>query len=402
MIEAHRTILHVDMDAFFASIEQRDNPSYRGKPVIVGARPGHRGVVSAASYEARRYGIHSAMPINEAHGRCPQGAFVRPRMELYARESQEIMAVLTAFSPAVEQVSIDEAFIDITGTSRLWGTPAKTAEALAARIRNERRLTASIGIAPNKFIAKIASDLNKPNGITLAPFGQADIEQWLAPMPVGRIWGVGRITAALLDSMGVRTIGELQQCPCEFLIRRFGAAGRSLWELARGIDDRPVGEEGPAQSISREHTFDRDCRDREEFRRVLLSLSRDVGRQARQQGLAAATVFLTFRLPDFSRHTRRTTIARPTALSRRIFEEAVRMLDETRIPSGGLRLIGVGVTNFGRSEQLDLFAGENDDPALEASESAMDRINRRFGEKALFLGGEVKGAEASNKRARGK
>jgi len=390
------------MDAFFASIEQRDNPSYRGKPVIVGARPGHRGVVSAASYEARRFGIHSAMPINEAHGRCPQGVFVRPRMELYARESQEIMAVLTSFSPAVEQVSIDEAFVDITGTSRLWGSPAKTAEALAARVRDERWLTASIGIAPNKFIAKIASDLNKPNGITLAPFEQADIELWLAPMPVGRIWGVGAKTEALLDAMGVCTIGELQQCPCEFLVRRFGAAGRSLWELARGIDDRPVGEDGPARSISREHTFDRDCRDREEFRRILLSLARDVGRQARQQGLSAATVFLTYRLPDFSRHTRRTTLARPTALTRRIFEEAARMLDATRIPDGALRLIGVGVTNFGRAAQMDLFAGENDDPAVEASESAMDRINRRFGEKALFLGGEAKGTAASDRRMRGK
>ena len=183
-----RTILHIDMDAFFTSIEQRDNALYRGKPVIVGAKPGHRGVVAAASYEARKFGVHSAMPISEAFKKCPSGVFLLPRMDIYINESRQIMDILSSFSPLVEQVSVDEAFLDITGTEKLFGDPYKTAQKLSRTIKEQRKLTASIGIAPNKFLAKVASDLNKPDGITQVPFTQDEITQWLGPKPVGKIW----------------------------------------------------------------------------------------------------------------------------------------------------------------------------------------------------------------------
>ena len=388
-MEFTRVILHVDMDAFFASIEQRDNPAYRDKPVVVGARPGHRGVVAAASYEARRFGIHSAMPINEAYRRCPQGVFVRPRGDIYGQESHLLMGILRSFSPRVEQISVDEAFVDISGTQRLWGTPRETAEKLSVAIRTQRNLTASVGIAPNKYLAKIASDLNKPRGITEAPFDENAIVEWLAPMPVGRIWGVGKKTEAMLSRLGVRTIGDLQRFSRDYLIERFGAGGDSLWELSRGIDLRTVGNEESARSISREHTFDRDCSDVNELKRIMLSLSRDVGHQARQEGLKGRTIFLTYRLPDFSRHTRRLTLPDSTWLAKRIFECAVKLLDKEGLPVGGFRLIGVGITNFGEEGQTDLFTDHARESAWEKSETAMDRLNAKFGEKSVFLGGEI-------------
>ena len=187
-----RTILHIDMDAFFTSIEQRDDPRYKGKPVIVGAQPGHRGVVAAASYEARKFGVHSAMPISEAFKKCPNGVYLHPRMEAYSNESHHIMEILSSFSPALEQVSVDEAFLDITGTGKLFGDPLTTAQTIRGTIKEQRKLTASIGIAPNKFLAKVASDMNKPDGITIVPFDPDEITKWLGPKPVGKIWGSGK------------------------------------------------------------------------------------------------------------------------------------------------------------------------------------------------------------------
>jgi DNA polymerase IV len=379
-----KVILHVDMDAFFASIEQRDNPEWKGKPVIVGARPGTRGVVSAASYEARKFGIHSAMPINQAYRSCPFGVFVRPRMDAYGAESTRLMEVFTSFSPLVERISIDEAFIDMSGTEKLWGKPPDAAAEISGRILRERSLTCSIGIAPNKFLAKLASDAHKPAGITETPFNPDEIRAWLAPMPVSRIWGIGKITEKTLNQSGIRTIGQMQFLSKKELIRRFGANGVQFYDLCRGVDDREVTPFEPAKSISREFTFNRDSSDPHAWKKVLLDLADDVGRRARREGVTGGTVFLTFRKSDFSRHTLRKTLASPTNTSRHIYETAVKLLEKASESVGTLRLIGVGLTNFTDAVQTDLFDDGATSRVWERSEAARDAIEKRFGGKAIF------------------
>jgi DNA polymerase IV len=383
-----RTILHIDMDAFFTSIEQRDNTVYRGKPVVVGARPGHRGVVAAASYEARKFGIHSAMPINEAFKRCPSAVFLPPRMEVYSEESCRVMDVLHGFSPLVEQVSVDEAFLDATGTGKLFGDGKSVANAIRKSIKDRLSLTASIGMAPNKFLAKFASDLNKPDGLTIVPLGPQEIVSWLAPHPVGKIWGVGKKTEAVLRSMGIITIGDLQKKSRESLVQAFGEAGVDLHDLCRGIDNRPVGNDEDARSISREHTFEKDTSDREQWKKTLLALSQDVARSARKAGVDARTVVFIYRGTDFTKHTRRTTLASPTSLANVIFAHAVTLCDS--LPGNfKLRLIGVGLTGFGGEIQLDLFKQENSAVPWEKSERAIDRLAERFGDDIVMRGTEL-------------
>jgi DNA polymerase IV len=382
-----RTIFHIDMDAFFASIEQRDTPAWRGKPVIVGAKPGMRGVVSAASYEARRFGVRSAMPISEAVRRCPQGVFTRPRMEAYETESHAIVGIMRSFSPLIERVSIDEAFLDMTGTAKLLGPPRDTAEALTKRIRMDRGLTASIGIAPNKFLAKIASDLNKPSGITEAPFDPAAIEKWLAPMPAGRVWGIGKKTEAALRSRGVLTIGDLQAIPRERLSRWFGKSGEDLWELCRGIDDRPVGDDAAAKSISREHTFNVDSPDREEWRNILFTLAQDVARQARAQRVKGRAVILIYRRTDFSKHTSRKPLPFPTNAAKHLFEGVCSLLEG--VNESALRLIGVGIAGFEEALQTNLFADERAAVAIDKAEAALDSITEKFGSAVIGKGREM-------------
>jgi len=373
-----RVIFHIDMDAFFASVEQRDNPSYKGKPVIVGAAPGMRGVVAAASYEARKFGIHSAMPINEAFRRCPKGVYVRPRGEVYGEESRKIMNILERFSPALEQVSVDEAFLDMSGTEKLFGEPVETARMIKERIFKETRLTASIGIAPNKFLAKIASDLNKPDGITVAPFDAGRIIEWMAPMKVGRIWGVGKKTQAVFESMGYMLVGDLQQLSLQFLLDKFGKYGADLHNLCRGIDDRPVGDGEMMKSLSREHTYNVDSRDVKEWKETLLILTEDVARRARRHGVKGGTVVLSYRRPDFSRHSRRKPLPYPTNVAKIIYENVLDLLAQIREPA--IRLIGVGITGLDEEVQTDLFGEGESVKALEESEKAVDRVMERFGE----------------------
>jgi DNA polymerase IV len=382
-----RIVFHLDMDAFFASIEQRDNPAFRGKPLIVGAQPGTRGVVCAASYEARKFGVRSAMPISEAVRRCPAGIFVRPRMEAYECASQEVMRILNLFSPVVEQVSIDEAFLDMTGTERLFGTPLQAAKKISEQIREELAITASIGIAPNKYLAKIASDLNKPDGIAEAPFEAHAITDWLAPMPVGRVWGIGKKTNAVLSGMGINVIGDLQRLSLEVLVERFGKQGEDLYALSRGIDDRPVNEAGEAKSISREHTFNVDSRDREAWKRVLFSLAQDVAHRARRDGAKGATVVLIYRKTDFSKHTKRSRLACPANVAKFIYEGAVGLLDE--VHEKALRLIGIGLTGLDEQLQTDLFAREPATVALEVAEAAVDRIAQKYGDAVIGKGREM-------------
>ncbi len=386
--ERPRTILHIDMDAFYASVEQRDNPWLAGKPVIVGALPGSRGVVSAASYEARRYGVHSAMPVQEAHRRCPHGTFVKPRMAVYVRESERVMEILREYSPELEQVSVDEAFLDITGTERLLGEPAGVARAIAVSVRERLHLTASIGIGPNKFLAKIASDLHKPNGITTVPREQRAVEEWLAPMPVAKLWGVGRKTAETLGRLGAHTVGELQKFGREDLSKRFGVWGSALYELCRGVDTRDVVSDAEAaKSISRECTFQRDTASRDVLEQTLLSLAQDVARRARKAGLKGRTVYLIFRFSDFQKHTRRRTLHEPTWLGNRVYEEACAML--SGLPADrAVRLIGVGLTGFGGAAQVNLFDGGTEQ-RWESSEKAVDSLTARFGRAAIKRGREI-------------
>jgi DNA polymerase-4 len=379
-----RVIFHVDMDAFFASIEQRDHPAWRGMPVIVGAQPGRRGVVSAASYEARRFGVHSAMPINQAHAQCPNGIFTRPRMAVYAAESRRLMAILESFSPIIEPVSVDEAFVDMSGTGALFGSPRQAAEAIARRIRDERALTGSIGIAPNKFLAKLASDCNKPAGITHAPFAPQEIIAWLAPMPVSRIWGVGEKMTEALAGWGIHTIADLQQLSSADLQKRFGAGGLLWHDLCRGIDTREMSAGSESKSISREHTFSRDCADPAAWRSMLLTLADDVARQARSEGLMGRTIVFTYRKPDFSRHSRRLTLSRPTHIGKEIFDTAARLLDETARSVPRFRLIGIGLTGFMDAVQTDLFERHDSRKAWEASETARDSIVEKYGDGALI------------------
>lgn len=386
-VKKNRVVFHIDMDAFFASVEQRDYPHYQNKPVIVGGKVGMRGVVSAASYEARRFGIHSAMPISEAYRRCPSGIFVQPRMDVYETVSNEIMHIFSRYSPLIEQISVDEAFVDMTGCDRLFGDPENAARMIADTIVKEQKLTASIGIAPNKFCAKVASEVKKPNGITLCPFEPAAVQKWLAPMPVDKIWGVGKQTAARLDGMGVITIGDLQQLSLDTLSKRFGVAGTNLYYLSRGIDDRPVKNDDSCKSLSREQTYMVDTADREIWQQTLFTLAQDVARRARKKGVKGSTVFITWRTPDFSRHTRQKSVSPPVNAARFIFEESLQLL--AGVPATSLRLLGIGISGFSEPLQIDLFEDDSAHRQVEHSEKVADTIAAKFGTAIIKKGREV-------------
>jgi DNA polymerase-4 len=334
------------------------------------------------------------MPISEAVRRCPAGIFVRPRMEAYERDSQKVMGILEWFSPVLEQVSVDEAFLDMTGTEKLFGPPLQTARLITARIVRELGLTASIGIAPNKFLAKIASDLDKPKGITCAPFDRKEIAAWLAPMPVGRIWGIGKITGRVLDERGIVTIGDLQRCPETVLAGLFGRQGEAIYALCRGIDDRPVRDGGAAKSVSREHTFNVDSPDREAWKQVLFSLSQDVARRSRRMGVKGRTVVLVYRRTDFSRHSKRLPLAFPSNAAKFIYENAIVLLDEVK--ERALRLIGVGLTGLDGEIQTDLFASERTVAAIDKTETVVDAIAEKYGRTIIGKGREMGKKKLSN------
>jgi DNA polymerase-4 len=367
------------MDAFYASVEQRDRPELRGRPVIVGADPSGRGVVSAASYEARRFGVHSAMPIGRAARLCPDGAFVPVDMDKYAGVSREVMAILADFAPLLEPVSIDEAFLDATGTERIHGDGAAVARAIKTRITASLRLTASVGVAANKFVAKVASDLRKPDGLVVVAAGtEAD---FLAPLPVSRLWGVGRVTAEGLEAMGLQTIGQLAAVPSEYLEARFGPGGRALQDLARGRDDRPVEPFAPPKSMGAEETFGHDHRDTERLHATLREQAERVARELRADGYAGRCVTLKLRFADFSTLTRRHTDD-PTQDGLAIYRRVRALLD--RIPlRQPVRLIGLSVSALGPAAAGQLSLLEPDAQRRERLARAMDRVTARFGEEAL-------------------
>jgi DNA polymerase-4 len=304
------------------------------------------------------------------------------------------MDILHDFTPMVEQVSVDEAYLDITGTEKLWGAPVEVAGGIKRRVREETKLTISVGVAPNKFLAKLASDMNKPDGLTIAPFDEPEIVAWLAPMPVGRLFGVGKVTEELFFKMGIKTVGGVQKLSFDYLAGKFGEYGRSLYDLSRGIHDGPVVELEEAKSVSREHTFQKDTADRETIKSTMLSLSRDVARRAHREGKRGLTVVLIYRGTDFTKHTRRTTLDSPTNSYRVLYENACSLFAGSPISGHPVRLIGVGLTNFAEAIQTDLFGAPTQAPgAAEAAQAALDAVVTRFGKKAIFLGGEKRTGE---------
>lgn len=382
---AARAILHVDMDAFFASIEQRDRPECRGKPVMVGAGPDRRGIIATCSYEARRYGVHSAMPSRTAGKLCPHGVFLPPDMRKYSDESRKIMAILRDYTPEVEPVSIDEAFLDATSAQALFGGAAEIARKIKARILRERGLTASIGVAPNKFLAKIASDFEKPDGLTVV--SEEAKAAFLAPQPVGRLWGVGKVARGLLESHGYRTIGDLQNADPKRLEAIVGSRARHLHDLALGRDESPVETEREAKSIGSEHTFETDTEERPILHRTLLAQSEKVAHEMREASVAARTITLKLRYADFTTITRRTTFDQPTQDEIRIFEALVRLLDSEKTGKRKIRLIGLVASGLGTPQlQLDLFDASGEKRRRLAH--AVDDLRARLGPKAVLRVGD--------------
>jgi len=383
-----RTILHADMDAFYAAVEAREDPAIAGQPIVVGADPRDgkgRGVVAACSYEARRFGIHSAMPISEAYRRCPDAVYLRPRMELYARISRRIMAILEAYTELVEKLSIDEAFLDVTGSSELFGDGPAIARRIKRQVREQEKLTVSIGVAPNKFLAKLASDLRKPDGLVVVePGTEAD---FLRPLPIERLWGVGEKTAERLHALGLRTIGDIAAADIGRLERRLGRAhAQHLYALAHGHDDRPVDPERERKQISREVTFGEDTRDRDLVERTLLSLSEDVAGDLRKRDLTARTVTLKLRLAPFDTLTRRHTAETAVATTRSIYRIARRLFAAADPGDRPIRLVGVGVAGLRErapAEQLTLFGPSENEGAPRRLADAVDRISEKFGAEAL-------------------
>lgn len=379
-----RIILHLDMDAFFAAIEQLDHPQYRGKPVIVGADPKGgrgRGVVSTCSYEARKYGIHSAMPISEAYRRCPEGIFLPVRGKRYGQVSKQVMAIVAQFSPTIEQISIDEAFVDMSGSAHLFGGPKSAALEMKRRIRDVTGLTASVGIAPNKFLAKIASDLQKPDGLVIVPEGRE--KEFLRDLPIRRLWGVGKKTGAYLERIGIQTIGQLAQTPVDELIKRFGKWGLSLWQLANGIDNRPVSTTRLRKSISVERTFAEDVDDPATIENTLFRLAEQLATEMRQKGLKGRTITLKLRLEDFTTFTRSRTLSEFTDSPKVLHTVAVSLLRKVPRDHQRVRLLGIGVShlNIVEGEQLSLF--DTIDPLEERITRLLDDLNHRFGKGTL-------------------
>ncbi len=378
-----RTILHVDLDAFFAAVEQRDRPELRGRPVVVGGgSPDQRGVVSTASYEARKFGIHSAMPLRTAGALCPEAVFLPVDGRKYQAVSREVMAILRRYTPQVEPISIDEAFLDVTASRALFGDGPEIGRLIRAAIEAEVELTASVGVAGSKLVAKIASDLRKPDALVVVPRGEE--AAFLAPLPIQRLWGVGERTAAGLAELGVATMGDLAALPPDLLTRRFGKHGATLALRARGIDDDPVSDGAPAKSISHEHTFDIDTNDPALIERTLLAMADGVAGRLRSAGLRAATVQVKIRDSSFRTITRQRTLAEPTDLAEPIWRTATE-LARPEIRGLKIRLLGVGTSGFAEREQLTMFAeeGAGEDGRRRKATEAADTIRRRFGERAV-------------------
>lgn len=386
MTSVPRAILHVDMDAFFASIEQREQPNLRGRPVLVGGE-GRRSVVAAASYEARTFGCHSAQPMVVARRLCPDAIIVPPRGRLYQDVSAEVFAILECFTPLVEPLSIDEAFCDVTGSQRLHGSGRVIAQAIRGRVEAELGLTASVGVAPNKFLAKLASDLDKPNGLTVI---DADaIQQTIDPLPISRMWGVGPVTEKRLRDIGVLTFGDLARCPHEVLQQVLGINAPRIVSLARGRDQRRVVPDSRAKSISQEQTFPVNVSHADAVSKVLLGQVEQVSRRLRKHGYRATRASVKIRFGEFETITRSRTLAEPTDRTDILWRAGCTLFDRWAESSfRPVRLIGFqagGLTTAG--DQLHLFTHRADDRS-KALDDVTDAIEQKYGARAIHRGGE--------------
>lgn len=385
-----RSIVHVDMDAFFAAVEQRDDPSLRGRPVIVGADPKGgrgRGVVSTCSYEARKFGVRSAMPISEAWRRCPQGAYLPPDFRRYEEASEKILAAFNEFTPDIEPVSIDEAFLDITRSAHLFGGPLETCCRIKARVKALTGLTCSVGLAPTKLAAKIASDLKKPDG--LVEVKAAGLRAFLAPLDISRLWGLGPKTAEVLRSRGINTIGELAAAEADEL-RGLGAHGPELRRLALGDDPREVRAGGEAKSVGNEVTFERDTADARELKESLVALADKVSSRLRAAGLKGRTVTLKVRLEGFETYTRARTLSLASNYADVLAGEALALFAAFDRGRKKVRLLGVKVSGLMPAEKKEsLFEQEGDD-RREKAHKAIEAIREKFGRSSIYRAGGKK------------
>jgi DNA polymerase IV len=388
------TYFHLDMDAFFVSVEELFDPSLKGKPVVVGGRPSERGVVSAASYAARKFGVHSAMPLRTAYKLCPQALFVDGHPERYREYSGKVYAALQSFSPLVEMASIDEAYLDMTGTERLYGPPLRAAHVLHERILRSTQLNCSIGIAASRLVAKISSDLAKPNGVLwVIPGHEA---AFLAPLDVCKVPGVGKVTEKNLHSLGIRKVGDLAKLEESLLAERFGKWGLALAGKSRGLDaggwfDTAIGEDAGHKSISHEHTFSEDTADIAQLEATLARLSEMVGRRLREHGLHTRTIQLKLRYSDFSTITRARSLSRATQLDNELFQQVRELFRRNWSTGAPVRLLGVHASSFEEeAPQMDLIGAEHHE-RWKLTLAAADRMRERFGESAVSLAAGMRG-----------
>jgi len=379
-------IIHIDMDCFFAAVEVKDNPDLAGKPVIVGALPGTRGVVAACSYEAREFGVHSAMPISKAVKKCPDGIFLKPRGHRYAEESQKIMDIFSHYTPLVEPLSLDEAFLDVSGSHRLFGASVKIGQEIKCRTREELGLIASVGIAPTKFVAKIASDIGKPDGFVV--IDESEVFDFLWPLDARKIWGVGKTTWKKLEDLGLKTIGDIASFPVKELERIFGKTGRHLHNLSHNIDTRTVNPAEDRKQVSNEYTFGSDTDDIKEVEQVLLALSDKVAGRLLEKGLKGRTVTLKLRNEAFKTITRSHTFINPIMSGEEIYKEALNLLRSEGFEGQKIRLIGVSVSGFESGDQISLF--EDASKQKNKVEEVIADIRERFGKGSITRASLIK------------
>ncbi len=381
-----RYILHVDMDAFYASVEQMDNPQLKGKPVIVGGTVKQRGVVAAASYEARKYGIHSAMPTSQALRLCPGAVLLPVRMERYAGLSQQICKIFYDFTPEIEQISLDEAFLDVTGSISLFGSAEKIGREIKNRIKKELGLTGSVGIAGNKFLAKLASDLDKPDGFVVIT--EENKQKILDPLAVSKIWGIGKVTDKSLREKGIRTIEQLRKTPPGILKSIFGNQTEDIIELAQGIDDRPVEPNREAKSMSAEETFAQDMIDKDFLLKVLFGQVEEVAQRLRAEGVEGKTITLKLRYKDFKTITRSHSFAAPTNVTKILCEEAKKVFEEWYNSSAEeLRLLGFGVSGLaGEGGGQGLLFSDPKEKNQKKIDQVYDEIKKKYGDDSLKRG----------------
>ncbi len=379
-------IIHLDMDAFYPSVEVLDNPALNGKPVIVGGSK-ERGVVSSASYEARKFGIHSAQPMAQARRRCPDGIFLPVRMSRYKEVSKRVFEIFHRFTPLVEPVSIDEAFLDVTGSTRIFGQPENIAKMIKKTILIQTGLTVSGGVAPSKFVAKIASDIDKPDGLTVVPLN--GIRKFLDPLPVKKMWGVGKMTQLTLRRLNIRTFRELRRTPVTFLEKKFGKHGVKMHLLAMGVDERDVMPEHDVKSMGHEQTFLHDITSLDAAKKELLALGNKVARRMRHKGVTGKTVTLKVKYNDFVQITRSTTLPKPTDDGLEIYSTVCRLLEKTEVTIKPIRLLGISLSqlNFlGIGTQLSLFDQDPSSQKRQRLNTTLDSLYEKFGDQSVLPG----------------